>query len=253
MTCNIRYAGADDGHNGWAYRKDACIEVIRSRAPEIICFQEMWHEQRVDLSAAFDEFSSFGLTSRATDRHPANTIFYRRDLFTSISAGGYWLSETPHVTGSKSWGSADVRLANWVRLEDTRSQKEFRVISTHLDHISQTAREQQARVITEDAGAFPQDYPQVLAGDMNCDGRNKAIMTFTEAGWKDTYKTVHGTDDPGHTFHEFQGPEHTTDIGKMDWIFARGKTQVTGAQVVTDTLNGRYPSDHYFVVADLDI
>jgi len=253
MTCNIRYAGADDGHNGWAYRKDTCIEVIRSHAPEVICFQEMWHEQLVDLTAAFDQFSSFGLTSRTTDRHPPNTIFYRHDLFTAISAGGYWLSETPHVTGSKSWDSADVRLANWIRLEDKRSQKEFRVISTHLDHIGQTAREQQARVITEDAAAFPQEYAQVLTGDMNCDGRNKAIMTFIEAGWKDSYKTVHGTDDPGHTFHEFQGPEHATDIGKMDWIFVRGRTQVAGAEVVTDALDGRYPSDHYFVLADIEI
>ena len=36
LTCNIRYAGATDGDNGWPRRRDLCAEVIRSRTPEII-------------------------------------------------------------------------------------------------------------------------------------------------------------------------------------------------------------------------
>ncbi|RKX35231.1 MAG: endonuclease, partial [Verrucomicrobia bacterium] len=48
LTCNIRCFGADDGKNGWAYRKGFCIETIRSRTPDIICFQEMWSQQFAD-------------------------------------------------------------------------------------------------------------------------------------------------------------------------------------------------------------
>jgi NAD(P)-dependent dehydrogenase (short-subunit alcohol dehydrogenase family) len=44
MSCNIRCFGAYDGENNWPHRKDVCIEVIRSRAADIICCQEVGRE-----------------------------------------------------------------------------------------------------------------------------------------------------------------------------------------------------------------
>ena len=147
LTCNVRCFGADDKENGWSYRKDFCAQVIHAQAPHIICFQELWVEQFQDLKPAFSEFESFGMVDTPQGRHPMNAIFYRRETFECISAGGYWLSETPHVAGSSSWESACVRLANWVWLKDVRSGVEFRVVNTHLDHVSQKARENQARIM----------------------------------------------------------------------------------------------------------
>jgi len=253
LTCNIRYFGAKDGENAWPYRKELCAEVIRSRSPHVICFQEMWAEQFDDLAGAFGDFASFAMADEPTNRRPMNAIFYRRDAFRRVSAGGYWLSETPHVPGSRSWASACVRLANWVRLEDRATGAEFRVVNTHLDHVSQLARENQARLIVEDAAAYPDSYPQLLTGDMNCDRTNPAIAVFRAGGWADTYATIHGTEDPGHTFHAFQGPSHVSDIGKMDWVFRRGAVSVTAAEVIADAQDGRFPSDHYFVGATVTI
>lgn len=34
-----------------------------------------------------------------------------------------------------------MRLVNWVRLRDRETGADFRFINTHLDHVSQTARE----------------------------------------------------------------------------------------------------------------
>ncbi len=253
LTCNIRYFGAQDGANGWLHRKDLCAEVIRSRAPDLICFQELWGEQFDDLAAAFPEFETFGMADEPIGRRPMNAIFYRREAFRRISAGGYWLSETPHVPGSSSWESACVRLANWVRLADRATGAEFRVVNTHLDHVSQLARENQARLIVEDAAAYPDGYPQLLTGDMNVDWANPAIALFRRGGWADTYAAVHGTENPGHTFHAFQGPAFVSDIGKMDWIFSRGAVTVAAAEVITDSQGGRFPSDHYFVAATVHI
>jgi endonuclease/exonuclease/phosphatase family metal-dependent hydrolase len=253
LTCNIRYFGAQDGANAWAFRKKLCAEVIRSRNPHVICFQEMWGEQFDDLAAAFGEFDAFGMADEPTNRRPMNAIFYHRDAFRRISAGGYWLSETPHVPGSSSWASACVRLANWVRLAERATGAEFRVVNTHLDHVSQLARERQARLIVEDATAYGDDYPQLLTGDMNADWTNAAIAIFRAGGWADTYAMIHGTKDPGFTFHGFRGPEFISAIGKMDWVFARGHIAVTAAEVITDSRAGRFPSDHYFVGAAVEI
>ena len=253
MTCNIRTYGADDGDDHWVHRKNFCAEIIRSRQPDIICFQEMWAEQFTDLKPAFPKFDAYGMIDEPLTRHPMNTVFYRKEQFDALSAGGYWLSETPHVTGSKSWDSANVRLANWVRLVDRASGRELRVMNTHLDHVGQVARENQARIICEDAASYPDDYPQVLTGDLNCDAHNAAIGVLKDAGWTDTYGAVHGTEDPGFTYHGFEGPKFaaSSKCGKMDWVFMRGGLTATGAEIISDDRRGRFPSDHYFVSADV--
>ena len=253
LTCNIRVFSAQDGNNGWSYRKDICAKVIRDQAPDIICFQEMQYPQFVDLSLALPNYESYGMVDAPTGRNPVNCIFYRADQYVKISASGFWLSETPHIAGSKSWDSSCVRIANWVRLEDRTTGVEFRVVNTHLDHISQAARENQARLIVEDALAYPENYPQLLTGDMNCDCTNPAIGKFKTGGWSDTYRAVHGTENPGLTYHAFQGDQFDRGIGKMDWIFAKGAVKTIDAKIMTDSIDGRFPSDHYFISATIDI
>ncbi len=257
LSCNIRCYGGDDGENDWEHRKEICIDVIRAQAPHIVCFQELWIQQWHDIEPAFPDFAFFGMVDTVLGRHPMNGILYHKATFSPVSAGGYWLSKTPHVTGSSSWDSACIRLANWMRLEERASGKEFRLVNTHLDHVSQKARENQARLINEDTVAYPDDYPQILTGDMNCDTTNAAIRAFKDAGWQDTYAAVHQVDDPGHTYHAFMGPAFKSRIGKMDWVFARGALDILDAAVIRDAREGqqagekRFPSDHYFVTADV--
>jgi endonuclease/exonuclease/phosphatase family metal-dependent hydrolase len=144
-----------------------------------------------------------------------------------------------------------VRLATWVLLRERGSGALWRVVNTHLDHVSQRARVGQARVLARDCRVWPDEVCQVLTGDMNCDSRNRAIAVLRRAGFRDTYEAVHGTADPGYTFHRFEGPAFESRTGKMDWVLVRGRARVTAAEVVQDAVEGRYPSDHYFVTADL--
>lgn len=251
LTCNIRYAAAQDGDNAWPHRRETCVDVIRSREPDVICFQEVSREQFVYLCGRLPEYDAHMQTDTPLGQHPRNPVFWRRDALSLVSSGGYWLSETPHICGSKSWDSHNIRMAVWVKLVSRGSSAECRIIDTHLDHMSQRARVEQARLINEDVAAYPADYPQILCGDMNADGSNPAICSFLEAGWYDTYAAVHETLDPGHTFHQFLGSEFESAVGKMDWVFARGDISANAAEVIQDTRDGRFPSDHYFVGADL--
>jgi len=251
MSCNVRCYGAQDGPNHWDRRKDVCVEVMLSRTPHVICCQEVWAPQFADLCARLDGYAHHGMVDTATGGDPVNTIFYRRDRFRLISAGGYWLSRTPHVAGSSDWESRCIRLANWVRLEDRDSGRELRVVNTHLDHVSQRAREEQARVINEDAAAYPPDYAQVLAGDMNAGASNGAIAIFKGAGWRDACEGFSEAGPDVRTFHAFGTKEGPAE--RIDWIFLRGPLRATAAEVVRDTPDGRYPSDHYFVVAEVEL
>lgn len=253
LSCNIRFSPCQDGANDWIHRRDLCMAVIRSRSPDIICLQEVHGDQRRDVTAAFPAYHAFGMDKEPGTANPLNTILFRPELYRMISTGGYWLSDRPHVAGSKSWDSAGIRLANWIRFEERASGREFRVVNTHLDHIGQVARENQARLIAEDACAYPADYPQILTGDMNCDTGNRAIQVFRDAGWRDTYGPLHGTEDPGPTYHAFLGPRRPRTVGKMDWIFTRGTATAVAAEVIRDSDGERYPSDHYFIGATIGL
>lgn len=251
LSCNIRTSHAEDGRDSWENRKDFCVELIVRQSADIICFQEVTRAQLPFLAAALPGYGALSTLDRPVSGEPYNTIFYRADDFRVVSQGAYWLSETPHVQGSKSWDSDCIRYVSWAHLK-ARDGSAFRVLNTHLDHVSQPARDGQARLLNEDAAAYPPDFPQVLAGDMNADAPNPAIAAFLAAGWQDTYHAVHGVLEPGRTFHEFLGPASTHPQGKIDWIFVRGAFRVTGARIIRDSRDGQYPSDHFFVSADVE-
>lgn len=261
LCCNVRRNMPEDeaAGNGWDERKELCAEVIGTQRADVICLQECTSDPYRDLLSRLPGFDSFGLANPDMTLNPANAILYLSNRFEMVSAGGFWLSETPHMAGSKSWDSARPRFVNWVQLKDEESGLEFRVWNGHLDHIGQVAREEQAQLIVEASQALPQDLPQLFAADCNADAANPAIERLKTGGWLDTYEAVHGPGDPGFTFHAFLGPrcaeERPKDKikGKIDWIFCRGPVKPLAAEIIRDGRDGRYPSDHYFVSAEVTL
>ncbi len=252
LSCNIRYSGAQDGPNNWPLRRELCAEVIKRQKAEVICFQEMSREQYIYLREALPEYDAYGIIDEPLGMNPVNSIFWLRERLTALSCSGYWLSETPQICGSKSWGSRCIRLANWAILLDKKSGYQFRVIATHLDHISQQAREEQAKMIVAESDSMP-DLPQVLLGDMNSAPDNPAMAIFRQGGWTDTYESVHGLLNPGRSFHHFQGEAFVEEPDKIDYIYCRGRLYPQTATLIKDNDEGRYPSDHYFLSADLGL
>jgi len=259
LCCNIRtnLPADEQAGNGWSARRELCAEVMVAQGADVICLQECGNAQFEDLLSLLPEYDSFGLANPGDLFNPSNAILFRREYYELISAGGFWLSETPHVAGSKSWDSAHPRFVNWVDLRERSFGHEFRVWNFHLDHISQTARERQAQLIVEAAAAFPEELAQLFTADFNADAANPAFAVVKAGGWLDTYAAVHGPDDPGFTFHAFLGPKFPISrppekvTGKIDFIFTRGPVKTLAAEIVRDDHNGRYPSDHYFVSAEV--
>ena len=266
LTCNIRVALPEDdaAGNGWKARRELCIEVIRAQKPDIVCLQEVLREQMEDLAHGFPDFASFGFEGPEMDARTVgyqliakNPILYSRERYDLVSAGGFWLSETPHLPGSLSWESARARHVNWVRLRDRASRRQFRVLSTHLDHVSQHAREEQIKLILAEAAVYPPEFPQVLAGDFNAGATNPVLKLALDAGWTNSHTAAPGPRDEGNTTHGFLGPKYTpkTEAGRkrgpIDFILTRGPVSTLSWKIIRDGRDGRYPSDHYFVTARL--
>ena len=266
LSCNIRVALPEDEAtgNGWSARRDLCLEVIRAQKPDLVCLQEVLREQMADLERGFPAFASFGFAGPEMDARMAgyqgiakNPILYSRARYDFVSAGGFWLSETPHLPGSLSWESARARHVNWVRLRERASRRQFRVLNTHLDHQSQRAREEQMKLILAEAALYAPEFPQVLAGDFNSGATNPVLKLALDAGWTNSHTAAPGPRDEGNTTHGFLGPKYTPKTeaarqrGPIDFILTRGPVSTREWKIVRDSRDGRYPSDHYFIAAKL--
>jgi endonuclease/exonuclease/phosphatase family metal-dependent hydrolase len=263
LTCNIRVALPEDDAAGfgWESRKKLCAAVIRNQQPDIICMQEVLRVQNEDLKKALPDYFSFGFEGPEMDKFKEgyhgiakNPIFFSMKKYELLTAGGYWLSETPLVAGSVSWDTARARNANWVRLRDKKTGKEFRVVNLHLDHKSQPAREKQVGIVLDDADQYLPELPQIFTGDFNASSKNEVYEMVVAKGWSDTFKANPANVETG-TVHEFLGEKDPKkDIRqKIDFIFTKGGFGVSGASIIKDNDHGVYPSDHYFVSADLEL
>jgi endonuclease/exonuclease/phosphatase family metal-dependent hydrolase len=257
LSCNIRTPLEMDekSGDGWDARKVLCAEVIRSQQADLIGFQECYAVQLDYLKSQLPEFASFSQFIRGpigSNLNPLNAILYSRNRYEMTSAGGFWLSKTPHIADSVSWDSARPRFANWIDLKDRTTGRAFRFWNTHLDHKGETARREQARVLAEAAGAYPV-LPQILTCDLNAPAGSPPVQTLKGAGWIDSYAAVHGAGDPGFTFHAFKGAAYIAKSGegKIDWIFCRGGARPIAANILRDGRQGRWPSDHYFLSAEV--
>lgn len=264
LSCNIRVALTTDTLNGvgWETRKDVCAEIIKRQDADIVCLQEVLREQIEDLASTMPAFEAFGFEGPEMD-YPGkeyrgvakNVILFSKERYELVGGATFWLSETPHLPASMSWGTARARHVNWVRLRDRRTGTQFRVLNTHLDHVAQEARLKQIGLILEEADQYAADFPQIFAGDFNARATNDVIKKIIDAGWTDTWRAIRGDEDAGFTVHQFQGaaykPKKPAKYMKIDFIFTRGDITPTATHVIRDEIGGVYPSDHYFLSADL--
>ncbi|HVF97397.1 MAG TPA: endonuclease/exonuclease/phosphatase family protein [Flavisolibacter sp.] len=268
FCANIRVALPEDdvAGVGWSARKKLCAKVMSGYTPDIICMQEVLKVQMDDMRKAFPKFDGFGFDGPEMDAHTEgyhgiakNPILFSKERYELRGGGTYWLSDTPLIGGSASWGTARARNCNWLRLKEKKTGREFRIINTHLDHEAQLAREKQIETIIAEAAQYATHFPQVFAGDFNSRSTNPVVAMLKKAGWQDTYAALHGDADPGYTAHAFKGAKYAEDLasrgaqgGRIDFIFGRGVTPKKSA-IVKDEEAGFYPSDHYFIYADVEI
>ena len=126
------------------------------------------------------------------------TIFYRGDRFEVEESSEFWLSETPQVHRSLSWGSAFPRMVTYGRFREKGRATSFYFIDTHLDHVSEAARREGARMIRE--FFLPLHLPLILVGDFNEPPDETVYREFIEADspLQDTWRQVQPPGRRGH-------------------------------------------------------
>ena len=249
MTFNLRYASANPP-NAWLQRRPVMRDCIQSTGPDLIGTQEGLFPQLKDLAQDLPQYGWIGLGRDGGSRGEFMAVFYRKQRFDVLEYDHFWLSDTPNVIASSTWGNSNRRMVTWVKFLDRPSQRQFYFFNSHLDHQIQPAREKSAALIRDRINALNTPLPILLVGDFNAvAGRNKAYdILVGEGGLSDTWNTAGvRRNERMSTFHGFSTPKEGGD--RIDWILARGAVTTDATEIVTFQRDGQYPSDHFPVVA----
>ncbi|MHB8586513.1 MAG: endonuclease/exonuclease/phosphatase family protein [Thermoplasmatota archaeon] len=247
MSFNLRRAGHEDGKNAWSQRLPLAREVLSRWDPDIVGTQEGLAPQLDTLSTAFC-YDRVGRPRAENDEHCA--ILYRPARLELLDSGDFWLSATPEVEASRTWGNYLPRMLTWARFRDRRDGQVFQFWNTHLDHFAPAARRRGAHLIRE---RFPHDEPLLLVGDFNSLPRGTVYNHMTKAngtpGLVDSWKEAEEAE-PARwpaTFHNFTG----RGLYRIDYIFAHPDFRVERAETVRFGGPDRWPSDHFPVYAEV--
>ncbi len=114
MTFNLRFASLQKP-NAWPDRRPVMRHLIDQEAPDIMGTQEGLYAQLRDLAADLPAYEWIGLGRAGGSRDEHCAIFFRRDRFEPVGFDHFWLSDTPNVIGSITWGHTYIRMVTWVR------------------------------------------------------------------------------------------------------------------------------------------
>ena len=244
MSFNLRYASNVEP-NSWASRRPAMAQLLLAELPAVLGTQEGLYSQLLDIAHDLpDHYDWIGLGRAGGSHDEFGAIFFDTLRLEPLEFDHHWLSATPNVVGSRSWGNNVIRMVTWVRFADRLTGKQFVAVNTHFDHESENSRLRSAELVRSRLDA--ETLPVVLTGDFNAPAAASPTYDVLIGGMTDTWLAGPRTTPAYGTFHGY-GPL-VPDGPRIDWILTRG-ARVEAAAINTYQRDGQYPSDHLPVQA----
>lgn len=260
MSFNIRYDNQNDNDNWWGHRKDELAKFVIRENADIIGFQEVLLQQLNFLKSNMSAYEYVGV---GRDDGKVNgefiPVFYKKDRFKLIKNDTFWFSETPTVPGSTTWQGIP-RICTWVELKDKVSGKSLRIYNIHLDHASQTSREESAVMLNDKLKNSDFFGVNIVLGDFNSAEQNpvtrflKGDLSLNEQTVAiklvDSFRTLYPDEKMVGTGNRFKDRK----VGeKIDHIFVPAHMTVKSAEIVREKrTNSLNLSDHFPVTAVLE-
>jgi endonuclease/exonuclease/phosphatase family metal-dependent hydrolase len=249
MSFNIRLdrTGTLPGQaDYWPERIAALQGVLELEKPTVVGVQEALFHQLSAVEGAFPEH--YGMIGFGRDGGSAgeySAIFYDARRLSVGAWDQFWLSDSPDLIGSATWGNTVTRIVTWGRFTDLSTGKELVLANTHFDHDSESARIRSAGAIVDLIASFSPRLPTVVTGDFNAQAESSSaydVLVGTGV-FRDTWTSAAEQLTPAYgTFPNYKDP--VLGGARIDWILATPGITIRQAAINTFTLEGRYPSDH---------
>jgi endonuclease/exonuclease/phosphatase family metal-dependent hydrolase len=250
ITSNIRFDNPEDGVNAWPYRKSLLAQTLLAHEPDLIATQEGRFHQLKEFEELLEHYHIVDHHRSWIKERMYPTFFVKKNAFEIIRSEDVWLSETPEVAGSLSFGSTFPRLLTWMKIQIKNSEKKFLVINTHLDHVRHETRLEQVRVLTNKIQQLRDGVSYlVLMGDFNDSPESKIRKIILESfpELEDAWSRFNFNEETSH--HAFNG--ECQNGARIDWILTDQRLIIEKHTLDKTTIEGRYPSDHFPVICKL--
>ncbi|WP_298252163.1 endonuclease/exonuclease/phosphatase family protein [uncultured Arthrobacter sp.] len=258
MSFNIRYDRPSSGPGDLDYWPDRIAplqDLLRREVPSVLGVQEALYHQLVVIEAALPAtHRMIGMGRDGGSRGEYSAIFYDSQRLQLIEWDQFWLSDTPKLIGSSTWGNGVPRIVTWGRFHDTGTHQELLIVNTHFDHESENARRRSASAVLDLVRFFRPGPVSIVMGDFNSDADSSSVfrsfttshvLTDTWAAAQDQLTPDYGTY-PLYDEPLLHGP-------RIDWILTTPEVVVRQAGVNSSTFEGRHASDHAPIQVLLDI
>ncbi|CAI7883514.1 unnamed protein product [Closterium sp. NIES-54] len=287
LMLNLDSTEPESSPNSWALRKFACLEMLRKFHPTLIFTQEGSKEQLEYLHCELKAYECFGSKSQDAPGEDYSAIIYNRDQVEVMESGNFWLSETPEVCGSTSWGASTPAVVNWVKFRVKGLQPPgyaFQAYNVRMKTGSSSARAKGALLLWQHISSVPPSIPALMCANFN-QNKGSATARFFLGSWKlngiegdfkDVLSIARKKINTGHIYshHRFQGHDMSclqivksameictaeSDPGIVDplhtdWMFRYGRAlNPTYCEVVVSSWGGKLPTSHYPLYAEFSL
>ncbi len=257
MSFNIRLdrtPGTQPGDpDHWPDRAPLVTRFLELEKPTVLGVQEAEYQQLAAVEEGLGpkyRMLGFGRGGGAAGEY--SSVFYDASRLTALWWDQYWLSDTPDVIGSATWGNTVTRIVTWVRFHDVRSGRELVHVNSHFDHRSENARVRSAETTRDQIDAL--DVPAIHTADFNAAAEASVPydVLVTDGGLRDTWLAAeHRLTPRVGTFPNYGATD--PDGTRIDWVLVTPDVRVKTAAINAWTSEGRYPSDHLPVQALLSL
>lgn len=251
MTFNIRMENEANTQPGdpdhWSDRKPLLISLLEREQPTLLGIQEGKYGQLSAIDKALPRHRMVGYGRKGGSNDEYSAIYYDTSRLEVLAWDQFWLSDTPDVIGSATWGNRVTRIVVWARMRDLASGTEFAFINTHFDHESEPARIKSGEAMIDlFEGGELDELPTIVTGDFNSVAHDSGAYTtlVTDGPTLDTWDVAAKQLTPA--WGTFPGYDDPIEGGtRIDWVLVT--EEFTTAQAAINVWRddaGDYPSDH---------
>lgn len=268
LSFNVRYDTPADGEQSWANRREMVASVVRFHRPALVGLQEPLAHQLSYLRESLPAYEWVGVGREdGAEAGEFVPIGVRSDRLAVVEWSTRWLSPTPTEPGSRDPDAAHPRILTRATVRDAETGTTFRAHNTHFDHESAAARRRGARQLRRTVAGT--DRPTIVTGDLNCTPGSTPYRLLTRGAGpereakggagiadadasrplRDAHEVATYHHGPTATFGQFSG----RPTERIDYVLVTDGVAVRQHGVLADHWDGRVPSDHRPVLAEVRV